>query len=303
LIKVLDINTDVSELLVKRLLVDYDKNYEFHEFEDITYDPYAEDTVVPHQSRQRVLEENFQPNAADRTYEDYVNLFDKVRLAEIDDMIGEQMKRAREEPPEFETCTPSFLRSHKFGRVQRFNNYVSSDEDQNEPKFEGAGSFMHRPPALKAPTTNILDETVETNLFAPLATSSQVGSRTSTNPTPNNFTNEIHGVFPLLVISPKQPVFWCEITKMKNSFEYSIFPRIQEHKNEHTSMQKSLQLVGNQKRKPVNEYDSSVPCLALCKGDGCWYRAILQYVDLERQEANVLYVDYMKVVSFCFGIF
>jgi hypothetical protein len=46
---------------------------------------------------------------------------------------------------------------------------------------------------------------------------------------------------------------------MKNSFEYYIFLRIPEHTNEHTSMQKSLQLVGNQKRKPVNEYDSSVP--------------------------------------------
>lgn len=102
----------------------------------------------------------------------------------------------------------------------------------------------------------------------------------------------LHG-YPEFCLDESIDGFYCEVTNLINPFTLFVFPQLDDHIQQMKETMARIQCYAKKHRK-CPDIEPKMPCLAVFKQDGFWYRALIEEYFPDIGEVRVLYVDYLN---------
>nr|XP_029715794.1 RING finger protein 17-like isoform X2 [Aedes albopictus] len=293
---------EVSDYLVRQGLAVKERGV-FEEKVDELYDPYmtlggacsSEAAASPKSGRMRIGA-NFglkgETDEASKDNEPNVDLHARVNQKELTDLLDYvTAEQNRSDAAEFEDAEVDDSGENGSGidlnKVQYFYSYgdiklepgsdseegeISDDAKKSDEAAEGDGATD----ASSTISFNPNEFDTSTQIDPPLE---------MTRPT-------LHG-YPEFSLDESVHGFYCEVTNLVSPFSLFVFPQLDDHIQRMKETMARIQCYAKKNRK-CPDIEPKMPCLAVFKQDGFWYRALIEEYFPDRGEVRVFYVDYLN---------
>lgn len=295
-----ELAVEVSDYLLRQDLV-IRKRGVFEEKVDQLYDPYmtlggassSEVAASPKSSRMRIganFGVNTETDEVSKDNEPNDDLHTRLNQKELTDLLDQvTAEQNRSDAAEFEDADVDDSAEGSgidLNKVQYFYSYGDiklepcSDSEEGELSDDAKKSDEVGDGGATDASSNI---SFNPNEFD---TSTQIDPPLElTRPT-------LHG-YPEFSLDETVHGFYCEVTNLINPFSLFVFPQLDDHIQRMKETMARIQCYAKKHRK-CPDIEPKMPCLAVFKQDGYWYRALIEEYYPERAEVRVLYVDYLN---------